>query len=64
MDFRIGLHLGDVIVEGEDTHGDVVNFAARLEGIAEPGGITKRTEGVPCPASTVNSKLKTGISNV
>jgi adenylate cyclase len=36
---RIGLHLGDVIVEGDDIHGDGVNIAARLEGIAEPGGI-------------------------
>ena len=36
---RIGVHLGDVIVEGDDIHGDGVNIAARLEGIAEPGGI-------------------------
>ena len=37
--FRIGINLGDVIVEGDDIHGDGVNVAARLEGIAEPGGI-------------------------
>ena len=37
--FRIGINLGDVIVEGEDIHGDGVNIAARLEGQAEPGGI-------------------------
>ncbi len=37
--FRIGVNLGDVIVEGEDIHGDGVNIAARLEGLAEPGGI-------------------------
>jgi len=37
--FRIGVNLGDVIVEGGDIHGDGVNIAARLEGLAEPGGI-------------------------
>ncbi|MFQ5784422.1 MAG: adenylate/guanylate cyclase domain-containing protein [Alphaproteobacteria bacterium] len=37
--FRIGVNLGDVLIEGEDIHGDGVNIAARLEGLAEPGGI-------------------------
>ena len=39
MLFRIGIHLGDVLVEGDDIHGDGVNIAARLEGLAEPGGV-------------------------
>jgi TolB-like protein/tetratricopeptide (TPR) repeat protein len=39
MRFRIGVHLGDVIVEGANLFGDGVNIAARLEALAEPGGI-------------------------
>src|SRR5438046_5315986 len=40
IEFRIGVNVGDVIVEGEDILGDGVNVAARLESIASPGGIT------------------------
>jgi TolB-like protein/class 3 adenylate cyclase/Tfp pilus assembly protein PilF len=36
---RIGINLGDVIIEGDDIHGDGVNVAARLEALAEPGGV-------------------------
>jgi adenylate cyclase len=36
---RIGINVGDIIIEGEDIYGDGVNIAARLEGIAEPGGV-------------------------
>jgi TolB-like protein/class 3 adenylate cyclase len=39
MLFRIGINLGDVLIEGDDILGDGVNIAARLEGIAKPGGI-------------------------
>ena len=39
IEFRIGVNLGDVIVEGDDIYGDGVNVAARLESIAPPGGI-------------------------
>jgi class 3 adenylate cyclase/TolB-like protein/Tfp pilus assembly protein PilF len=39
MEFRIGVHLGDVTVEGDRIYGDGVNIAARLEGLAEPAGV-------------------------
>ena len=39
MIFRIGINIGDVIVEGPEIYGDGVNIAARLEGLADPGGI-------------------------
>src|SRR5690348_10691643 len=39
MQFRIGVNLGDVMAEGEQIYGDGVNVAARLESLAEPGGI-------------------------
>jgi adenylate cyclase len=37
--FRIGINIGDIIIDGDDIFGDGVNIAARLEGIAEPGSI-------------------------
>src|SRR6516164_8068633 len=37
--YRIGVHVGDVLIEGDDLLGDGVNIAARLEAIAEPGGV-------------------------
>ena len=39
MDFRIGINLGDVLIEGDDLFGEGVNVAARLQALAEPGGV-------------------------
>ena len=49
MRFRIGIHVGDVIVEGTNLFGDAVNIAARLETVAEPGGI--------CVSATVRDQI-------
>ncbi len=40
IEFRIGINVGDIIVEGDDIHGDGVNVAARVQEIAEPGGVS------------------------
>ena len=39
LDFRMGVNMGDIVDDGEDIHGEGVNVAARLEGLADPGGI-------------------------
>src|SRR5438270_3827028 len=39
LEFRIGIHVGDIIIDENDIFGDGVNIAVRLEGIAEPGGV-------------------------
>jgi adenylate cyclase len=39
LDFRMGVHLGDIYADDDDIYGDGVNIAARLEGLAEPGAV-------------------------
>jgi adenylate cyclase len=39
IEFRVGVNLGDVVIDGDDIQGEGVNLAARLEGLAPPGGI-------------------------
>jgi len=54
MEFRIGINLGDVVEEGERIYGDGINIAARVEGIAEGGGI--------CISGTVYDSIKNKLS--
>jgi TolB-like protein/class 3 adenylate cyclase len=54
MLFRIGINLGDILIEGDDILGDGVNVAARLEGIAEPGGI--------CISSSAHDQVRGKVS--
>jgi adenylate cyclase len=54
MEFRIGVNLGDVMVEGDQIYGDGVNVAARLESIAAPGGI--------CISNTVHEHISTKLA--
>jgi class 3 adenylate cyclase len=54
MEFRIGINLGDVVVEGGRLYGDGVNIAARVESLAEPGGI--------CVSGTVHEHVKSKLA--
>ncbi len=55
--FRIGINVGDIIIEGDDIYGDGVNIAARLEGIAESGGIAISEDAWRQVRGKVNSKF-------
>ncbi len=54
MHFRIGINLGDVMIEGDDLIGDGVNVAARLQGLSEPGGI--------CISGSVHEQIKNKLA--
>jgi class 3 adenylate cyclase/TolB-like protein/Flp pilus assembly protein TadD len=54
MHFRIGINVGDVMIQGDDLIGDGVNVAARLQGLAEPGGI--------CISGTVYEQIKNKLA--
>src|SRR6202140_3629315 len=54
MEFRIGVNLGDVMVEGDQIYGDGINIAARLESLANPGGI--------CISGTVHEQIRNKLA--
>jgi TolB-like protein/class 3 adenylate cyclase/rhodanese-related sulfurtransferase/Flp pilus assembly protein TadD len=58
--YRIGINIGDIIVEGDDIYGDGVNIAARLEGLAEPGGICVARNVV----NQVRGKVEVGFEDL
>jgi adenylate cyclase len=60
ISFRIGVHVGDVMIKGDDLFGDGVNIAARLEGIAEPGGICMSDDAY----RQVRGKVETGFDDL
>ena len=56
LDFRIGVNVGDITDDGGDVHGEGINIAARLEGLAEPGGI--------CISGDVHNQIRNRIDSV
>src|SRR5262250_174402 len=54
IDFRIGINIGDIIVDGDDIYGDGVNVAARLEALCEPGGV--------CISRSANEQVRNKLS--
>ncbi|UJW76988.1 adenylate/guanylate cyclase domain-containing protein [Rhizobium sp. SL42] len=60
LDFRIGINLGDIIVEGTDIHGDSVNMAARIQTLAEPGGIALSGSAY----DQIKSRLSVGFTSL
>src|ERR1700731_4696974 len=61
IEFRVGIHLGDVVEESDgDLMGDSVNIAARLEGIADPGGICLSEDAY----RQVRDRLKEGLADL
>lgn len=58
LHFRIGINLGDILVEGEDVQGDGVNIASRLQALADPGGIVISGSAYDQVRNKVNVKLE------
>lgn len=58
LQFRMGINLGDIIAEDDDVHGDGVNIAARLQGLADPGGIVISGSAYDQVSNKINVSLE------
>ena len=63
LELRMGIHIGDILVEDNDIFGDGVNVAARLEGIAEPGGICFSRAAFEQVDGKLMCPLRTAVNN-
>jgi adenylate cyclase len=61
IEIRIGIHIGDIIIEEGDIFGDGVNIAARLEGVAQPGGVSISEDAWRQVQGKVTAKLASSI---
>jgi adenylate cyclase len=62
IEFRIGVNLGDIIVEENDIYGDGVNVAARVEAVARAGGVAVSARSATTSATSSTSRSRTGAS--
>ena len=58
--FRVGIHLGDIAIDGEDIHGDGVNIAARLQEAGDPGGILLSSVAYESLGSLIDARFEDG----
>jgi class 3 adenylate cyclase len=60
MQFRMGIHMGDVIADEDEVFGDDVNIAVRLEAVAAPGGVAVSAStfvGIACSCSAIKASI-------
>ena len=63
MQFRVGVHMGDVMADEDEVFGDGVNIAVRLEAVAAPGGVAALASAIPRCTSTAHRMAATTLEN-